>query len=66
MGNALTDAQALLALLERVNSQLRARADGSWPESVRKALPKARAHGFFLGLNDYGWLEALSGIQVAL
>lgn len=59
------DAQALLAVLERVNTQLMGRTEASWPQPVRKALPKARANGFFLGLNDYGWLEALSGSTVA-
>ena len=59
VGNALIDARALLALLERINVQLGERALASWPEPVRKALPKARAYGFYLGLNDYGWLEAL-------
>ncbi|KAJ1622197.1 hypothetical protein T492DRAFT_1064134 [Pavlovales sp. CCMP2436] len=55
----LLDARALLGCLERVNAKLGERADASWPAPIRKALPKARAQGFFLGLNDYGWLESL-------
>ena len=32
----------------------------AWPERVRgKPLDKARAHGLFLGLNDYAWLDML-------
>ena len=61
MGNALADTETLLARLERINSRLGARADSdaAWPTHVRKALPKARLHGFYLGLSDYGWLEQL-------
>jgi hypothetical protein len=61
VGNALVDTQTLLARLERLNSKLGGRADAEseWPAHVRKALPKARLHGFYLGLSDYGWLEQL-------
>lgn len=61
MGNALADTETLLARLERINSKLGARADieTAWPAHVRKALPKARLHSFYLGLSDYGWLEQL-------
>jgi hypothetical protein len=59
VGNATTNPRELCALLEQINSKLGERAESSWPEPMRKALPKARANGFFLGLNDYGWLESL-------
>jgi hypothetical protein len=59
VGNALVDTQTLLARLDRINFKFGERAESDWPAHVRKALPKARLHGFYLGLSDYGWLEQL-------
>lgn len=64
VGDSLSDAAALVRTLERVNSQLGERAEASWPAPIRKHLEKARRFGFFLGLNDYGWLEAINQPQL--
>jgi hypothetical protein len=36
-----------------------ARPPMQWPERLRKPLEKAIAHNFFLGLDDYAWLDWL-------
>ena len=53
-------ADELYAMLMRVNEQLRVQPTSSWPDRVRgKPLQKARQHGLFFGLSDFGWLDML-------
>lgn len=52
----LTSADDLVARFTAVNQRLQARPAAQWPERLSKPLEKARAHGFFLGLEDYAWL----------
>ena len=53
-------ADELYEMISRVNERLRARPAAAWPLRVRgKPLEKARAHGLFLGLDDFAWVEML-------
>ena len=55
-----TSAEQLHRMIMNVNDRLKARPTGAWAERVRgKPLEKARAHEFFLGLDEYAWLEML-------
>ena len=52
--------EALVAAVSRVNEALKARPAGAWPERLRgKPMQKAKAHGCFLGLAEYSWLDML-------
>ncbi len=55
----VTSAEALYVRFLAVNGRLAARPATQWPERLRKPLEKAVAHGFFLGLEDYAWLDWL-------
>lgn len=55
----VTNADGLYARFEQVNQRLAARPLTQWPERLRKPLEKATAHGLFLGLDDYAWLDWL-------
>lgn len=55
-----TSAEALVAAVSRVNEALKARPISTWPERLRgKPMQKAKAHGCFLGLAEYSWLDML-------
>ena len=52
--------EELVAMVLRVNEQLKSRADSSWPDRLRaKPLEKAKANDCFLGLSEYTWLDML-------
>ena len=55
----VTSAEALYARVLAVNGRMAARPPMQWPERLRKPLEKAIAHNFFLGLDDYAWLDWL-------
>lgn len=55
----LASADALFASFLQVNQRLAAQPSAQWPERLRKPLEKASAHGLFLGLDDYAWLDWL-------
>eukprot|EP00966_Prymnesium_polylepis_P026877 621026-Prymnesium_polylepis.1 len=40
-------------------TRTRPRVACRWPAKVHKAFEKAEQHSFYLGLDDYGWLELL-------
>ena len=56
----IASADELVAMILRVNEQLKVRPSASWPERSRgKPLEKAKGHGCFLGLDDYAWIDLL-------
>ena len=58
--HAATSADDLVAMVTRVNEALKARPASAWPDRLRgKPLQKAKAHGCFLGLAEYSWLNML-------
>lgn len=52
-------AAELLKQLQTINAHLAARPRSEWPSRLHKSLEKAQAHGFWLGLGDYAWLDQL-------
>ena len=55
----MTSADELYHCLTAVNRQLASRPARYWPQRLAKSLEKATANGFYLGLNDYAWLDEL-------
>lgn len=55
----VTSAEALYARVLAVNGRMAVRPAMQWPERLHKPLEKAIAHNFFLGLDDYAWLDWL-------
>ncbi len=55
----VADGAELLSMILAVNEKLKERPPGSWPDRLTKAVEKARRYGFYLGLNDFAWLDLL-------
>ena len=49
----------LLKMLQQINGHLAARPRSDWPPRLHKPLEKAQHHSFWLGLDDYAWLDLL-------
>ena len=57
--NGAAEIRRCTADILAANEKLKERPPGSWPDRITKAVEKARRYGFYLGLNDFAWLDLL-------